>query len=91
MKLRLTAVAMALSVLVVGPVYAGGAGGDCNYGGQYQQTSIEPLEQSDAAKKLASLSEPATDQEVASQAAAVSAPNKADASTSQAAAKTTTQ
>ena len=86
MKLRLTAVTMALSVLVVGPVYAGGAGGDCNYGGRYQQTSVEPLEQSEVAKKLASLSEPASDQEVAA-----SVPNKTHTSTSQGAEKTTTQ
>ncbi len=83
MNFRLTAVAMTLSVLAVGPVYAGGAGGDCNFGGQYQQTSVEPQELSEAAKKLASLSEPASDQEVAAQ--------KADASTAQAAKKTTTQ
>ena len=85
MNFRLTAVAMALSVLAIGPVSAGGAGGegDCNFGGQYQQTSVEPQELSEAAKKLASLSEPASDQEVAAQ--------KADASTAQAAKKTTTQ
>ena len=86
MKLRLTAVTMALLVLVVGPVYAGGAGGDCHYGSQYQQTSVEPQEQSEAAKKLASLSEPATDQEVAA-----STSETADTSSSQSTEKTTTQ
>ena len=89
MNFRLTAVAMTLSVLAVGPVYAGGAG-NCNFGGQYQQTSVEPQELSEAAQKLASLSEPASDQEVAAQAAA-SLSKKADASTAQAAEQTTTQ
>ena len=64
MKFRLTIVAMALSVLAVGPVYAGGAGG-CDYGGRYQSTSVEPQEQSEAAKKLASLSVPVSGQESA--------------------------
>ena len=59
MKLRLTVAAMALSVLVIGPVYAGGADGSCAYGSKYQQTSVEPQEQSEAAKKLASLNVPA--------------------------------
>lgn len=81
MKFRLTIVAMALSVLVIGPVYAGGAGG-CDYGGRYQSTSVEPQEQSEAAKKLASLSAPVSDQETA---------GKADASTPQDAEKTTTR
>ena len=60
MKLRLTVAAMALSVLVIGPVYAGGADGGCAYGSKYQQTSVEPQEQSEAAKKLASLNVPAS-------------------------------
>lgn len=79
MKLRLTVAAMALSVLVIGPVYAGGADGGCAYGSKYQQTSVEPQEQSEAAKKLASLNVPA------------SAPEKKDASTPPAAEKTTAQ
>ncbi len=84
MKLRLTAVAMALSVLAAGPVYAGGADGSCSYGSKYRNTFVEPQEQSQAARKLASLSVPATEQETAGQAAA-NAPKKADASTSPAA------
>lgn len=81
MKFRLTIVAMALSVLAVGPVYAGGAGG-CDYGGRYQSTSVEPQEQSEAAKKLASLSVPVSGQETA---------EKADASPSQGTPQTTTR
>jgi len=66
MKCRLTLMAMALSVLAVSPVYAGGAdGGGCAYGSKYQQTSVEPQEQSEAAKKLASLNMPASEQEKA--------------------------
>jgi hypothetical protein len=65
MKLRLTFIAMALSVLAVSPVYAGGAEGGCSHGSKYQQTSVEPQEQSEAAKKLASLSMPVTAQEKA--------------------------
>ena len=84
MKLRLTAVAMALSVLAVGPVYAGGADGGCAYGSTYRSTFLEPQEQSEAARKLASLSVPATEQTTAGQAAA-NAPEKAGASTSPAA------
>ncbi len=77
MKLRITAVAMALSVFAVGPVFAAGAGGSCDYGSAYRTTSVEPQEQSEAAKKLASLSAPLVAQE-----AAVSAPEKSDASPS---------
>ena len=65
MKLRLTLIAMALSVLAISPVYADGAGGGCAYGSKYQQTSIEPQEQSEASKKLASLNLPAAGQEKA--------------------------
>jgi hypothetical protein len=54
MKLRLTVAAMALSVLVIGPVYADGADGRCAYGSKYQQTSVEPQEQSASEKKDAS-------------------------------------
>ncbi len=68
MKLLLTAVAMALSVLAIGPVYAEGADGSCAYGSQYRYTSVEPQEQSEATRKLASLSKPATDQETAASA-----------------------
>lgn len=81
MKFRLTIVAMALSVLAVGPVYAGGAGG-CDYSGRYQSTSVEPQESSEAAKKLASLSVPVSGQETA---------GAADASPSQGAPQTTTK
>ena len=80
MKFRLTVVAMALSVLVIGPVYAGGAGG-CAFDSKYRYTSVEPQEQSEAARKLASLSLPASEQETAGQAAK-SVPEKTDASTS---------
>ena len=79
MKLRLTVIAMALSVLAISPVYAGGADGGCAYGSKYQQTSIEPQEQSEASKKLASLNLPAAEQE------------KADATPSSASEKTTAQ
>ena len=79
MKLRLTVAAMALSVLVIGPVYAEGADGSCAYGSRYQQTSVEPQEQSEAAKKLASLN------------VTVSAPEKKYTSTPPAAEKTTAQ
>jgi hypothetical protein len=89
MKFRLTIVAMALSVLAVGPVYAAGSGG-CDYGGRFQSTSVEPQEQSEAAKKLAELSTPAGEQDSAGKVAA-SAPGQVDASTSQDAEKTTTQ
>ncbi len=65
MKLRLTVIAMALSVLAISPVYAGGADGGCAYGGKYQQTSVEPQEQSQASKKLASLNLPLTEHEKA--------------------------
>ena len=87
MKLRLTAFAMALSVLVIGPVYAGGAGG-CEFGSKWRYTSVEPQEESEATKKLASLNMPITEEEKADQA---SAPEKAQESTPQAAEKTTTQ
>lgn len=89
MKLRLTAVAMAISVLVVGPVYAGGAGG-CDYGSKYRYTSAEPQEQSELAKKLASLSVAIGEQQTAGQASA-STPEKAHASTPRTAEKTTAQ
>ncbi len=65
MKCRLTLIAMALSAVAVSPVYAGGADGGCAYGSKYQQTSVEPQEQSEAAKKLASLNMPASEQEKA--------------------------
>jgi len=78
MKLRLTILATVLTVLAIGPAYAGGAGG-CDYGSKYKHTSAEPMEQSEASKKLASLSAPATDQEAAAQAA----PEKAQPDTTQ--------
>ncbi len=90
MKLRLAAVAIVLSVLAVGSVYAAGADGSCAYGSKFRYTFVEPLEQSEAASKLASLSVPATVQETAAQASA-GAPDKADASSSPAAEKTTAQ
>ncbi|MDX2315847.1 MAG: hypothetical protein QNL90_17400 [Gammaproteobacteria bacterium] len=65
MTFRPALIAMFLSVLAVSPVYAGGADGGCAYGSKYQQTSVEPQEQSEAAKKLASLSMPAATQEEA--------------------------
>lgn len=80
MKFRLTILATALTVLAIGPVYAGGAGG-CDYGSKYKYTSAEPQEQSEASKKLASLNVPATDQEAA--------PQKAQADTAQPAETTT--
>ncbi len=86
MKFRLTVVAMALSVFAVGPVFAGGAAGGCDYGSKYRYTAAEPEAQSEAAKKLASLSVPIGEQETAA-----SAPEQSDASTSQAAKKTTAQ
>jgi hypothetical protein len=74
MKLRLTVVAAALSVLTVSPVFAGGADGGCAYGSGYKYTSVEPQEQSEAAGKLASLSVPAGEQDkVASTAAGAGA------------------
>lgn len=84
MKFRLTILATALTVLATGPVYAGGAGG-CDYGSKYKHTSAEPMEQSEASKKLASLNVPATDQEAAVQAA----PEKTRADTTQPAEPTT--
>ena len=90
MKLRFTAAAMALSILVIGPVYAGGADGSCAFGSKYRYTSVEPQEQSEVVRKLASLSAPATEQDTAA-SAATSAPKKADASTSPDAKKKTTQ
>ena len=84
MKSRLTILATALTVLAVGPAYAGGAGG-CNYGSKYKYTSAEPQEQSEASKKLASLNVPASDEEAAAQAA----PEKAAADTTQPAEATT--
>jgi hypothetical protein len=86
MKLRLTVVAMALSVFAVGPVFAGGAAGGCDYGSKYRYTAAEPEAQSEAAKKLASLSVPISDQEMVA-----SAPEQSQASTSQAAKKKTAQ
>lgn len=84
MKFRLTIVATALTVLASGPVFAGGAGG-CDYGAKWKYTSAEPQEQSEASKKLASLSAPASEQEVAAQAA----PEKAQADAEQTVEKTT--
>ena len=86
MKFRLTVVAMALSVFAVGPVFAGGAAGGCDYGSKYRYTAAEPEAQSEAAKKLASLSVPIGEQETAA-----SAPEQSDASPSQAAKKTIAQ
>lgn len=74
MKIRLTLVAMALSVLAAGPVFAGGAVGGCDYSGN-RYTAAEPQEQSEAAKKLASLSAPITEQETVA-----SVPETSDAS-----------
>lgn len=90
MKLRLSVVAMTVSILAVAPVYAGGAGGNCAYGSKYKYTEAEPQEQSEASRKLASLRVSTTEQKTAGEAAA-SAPAKADSSSSQAAEKTTTQ
>jgi len=86
MKLRLSAVAMTVSVLAIGPVYAGGADGGCAYGSKYKYTEAEPQEQTEASKKLASLKLSASEQETAASAA-----DKADASASQGAEKTSTQ
>lgn len=88
MKFRLTVIATALSVLAIGPAFAGGAGG-CDYGSSYKYTSAEPQEPSEASKKLASLSLPATEQETASQTGTSVAEQDA-ASTSQTA-ETTAQ
>ncbi|MCK5366605.1 MAG: hypothetical protein KAR22_26695 [Gammaproteobacteria bacterium] len=74
MKFHLTVVAMALSVLAAGPVFAGGAAGGCDYSGN-RYTAAEPQEQSEAAKKLASLSVSITEQETAA-----SVPETSDAS-----------
>ena len=87
MKLRLTAVAMTVSVLAVGPVFAGGAGG-CEYGSKWRYTSVEPQEDSEATKKLASLNMPITEEETASQAGT---PEKATESAPQAAEESTTK
>ena len=87
MTFRLTAVAMALSVLVIGPVYAEGSGG-CQYGSKYRYTSVEPQEESEATKKLASLNMPITEEETATQA---TSSEKAQESAPTAAEKTTTQ
>ena len=84
MNFRLTIAATALTVLASGPVFAGGAGG-CDYGSKWKYTSVEPQEESEATKKLASLSAPATDQEAAAQAA----PEKAQAGPGQTAEQTT--
>jgi hypothetical protein len=85
MKFRLTAVAMALSVFVIGPVYADGSGG-CEYGSKWRYTSVEPQEESEASKKLASLNIPITEEETAGQATpseriGESAPQAAEEST----------
>ena len=90
MKLRLTAVAMAISVLAVGPVYAGGADGGCDYGSTSRYTSAEPQEQSEIAKKLASLNVPIGEQQTAGKAT-VSSPEKTHASPSPGAEKATAQ
>ena len=50
MKSRLTILATALTVLAIGPAYAGGAGG-CNYGSKYKYTSAEPQEQSELSRR----------------------------------------
>lgn len=68
MNLRLTIIATALTALAMGPVYADGAGG-CDYASKYRYTSAEPQEPSDASKKLASLSVPASEQESTTQVA----------------------
>jgi hypothetical protein len=86
MKFRLTILATALTVLAIGPAYAGGAGG-CDYGSKYKYTSAEPQEQSEASRKLASLNVPATDQEAAVQAA----PEKPQADTTPTAETPTTR
>ncbi len=86
MKHRLTVVAMALSVFAVSPVFAGGTASGCDYGSKYRSTAAEPQEQSEAAKRLASLSAPIGEQEMVA-----SAPEKSQASTSQEAVKATAQ
>ena len=86
MKLRLTILATALTVAASGPVFAGGGDGGCSHmGSKWKYTSVEPQEESEATKKLASLSVPATDQEAAAQAA----PEKAQAGPGQTAEQTT--
>ena len=87
MKFRLTAVAMALSVLVIGPVYADGAGG-CEFGSKWRYTSVEPQEESEATKKLASLSVSIDEEQTSDQA---TASEKSQESTSKAAETQTTQ
>ena len=87
MKFRLTAIALALSALVVGPVYAGGAGG-CEYGSKWRYTSVEPQEESEATKKLASLSMSIDEEQTADQA---TTPEQPQESTSKAAETETTQ
>ena len=85
MKFRLTAIAMALSALVITPVYAGGAGG-CNYGSKWQSTSAEPQEQTEASKKLASLSMPiaeAAEEATGDQATATEKPQESTATTAE--------
>ena len=83
MKLRLTVVATALSVLAVSPVFAGGADG-CDYGTRFKSTSAEPQEPSEAAKKLASLNLPATGEEsMVGAAGGAGAPQSAEPTTSQ--------
>lgn len=87
MKLRLSAVAMAVSVLVIGPVYADGAGG-CDFSSKWRYTSVEPQEESEASKKLAALNMPTTEQETTGQAAS---PEKAGEGAPQAAEASTTK
>ncbi len=89
MKFRLTVIAAALAALAIGPVYAGGSGG-CNYGSKWRSTSVEPQEQSEASKKLASLSMPIAEQDTTSPASA-SGSKKDQASTSQTAETTSAQ
>lgn len=87
MKLRLTAVAMTLSALAIGPVYAGGAGG-CNYGSKWQSTAVEPQEQSETSKKLASLSAPIAEEATAGQTTSTGNPQQDTTTTAE---KATTQ
>ena len=83
MKLRLTVVATALSVLAVSPLLAGSAHA-CDYGKQYKYTAVDPQDQSEAAKKLASLNLPATGQEsTVGAAGSAGAPQSAAPTTSQ--------
>lgn len=78
MKLRLTVISIALSVLAASPVFA------CDYVDKYKSTSAEPLEQSEAAKKLASLNLPASGQEsTVSTAAGAGALQSAEKTSSQ--------